>query len=85
MTNIEIHGLRAIDATKKRKSVCGIFKDKPYAKKVKITTYFTKATDLEDSEEPFLRVFSTPEDYLPEIIQLLEPLGLRIERVRLET
>lgn len=84
MPNIEIHGLPREEAEELRDKVFDLFKDKPYARDMVVTIYPTIIRDIFNTNQPFIRLVSTDQSYIQEILGWLPSLGLDIEHVRLE-
>ncbi|MFA6551241.1 MAG: hypothetical protein WCV41_01785 [Patescibacteria group bacterium] len=79
MPNIEVYGItgeRTIDIEKK---IHGLFETKPYAADYVITFIASGVVDKDGNNQPFLRLVSTPNAHLDDILLELQKLNMDIE------
>ena len=92
MPNIEIYGLavnsRSDVATRivveLRDKIFELFKDSPFVGEMVVTAIDSDVTDKNHEDQPFLRLLSSEEDHVPEILEKLQTLGMDIEYQKLE-
>jgi hypothetical protein len=84
MTNIEVHGLHSTGTRILKQQIIRIFGGKPYANKIRVTTFSSHAVNCQGIDTPFIRLFSTSEILVSEIIKKLKELGVDIEYVELK-
>ena len=92
MPNIEIYGLavnsRGDIATRMvvelKDKIFGLFKDSPFVGEMVVTAIDSDVTDKDYEEQPFLRLLSSKEDHVNEILEKLKTLGMDIEYQKLE-
>lgn len=83
MPNIEVHGFSETEAKSVRERVFKLFEGKPYVREMVVAIYLTVVEDFAGCPQPFLRVCTTEQDYVKEILALLPSLGIDIEHMRL--
>jgi hypothetical protein len=92
MPNIEIYGL-AVNSMRDvatrmvaelRDKIFDLFKDSPFVGEMVVTAIDSDVTDKNREDQPFLRLFSSEEDHVPEILEKLQTLGMDIEYQKLE-
>lgn len=86
MPNIEIHGIGKNDAIELRNRIYfDLFCSKPYIFDIVITIVINDTQDVCRENQPFLRVYATPNNqYADEIENVLRGIGLDIERIELK-
>lgn len=84
MPNIEIHGLRPVCAHQLRQKIAKALEKESYAAEIVFTTYKNQVIDMEGVEQPYLRIASSNDDFMLRIVELLKPLGIDIEYLRIE-
>lgn len=89
MPNIEIHGMGRsrtlvtdkINVLKERIWEC--FLERPYINDVVVTVVDDRPQDPMGRSCPFLRLVSTREEYIPDVVERLKTLNMDIEHVDL--
>lgn len=92
MPNIEIYGY-AVNSTGDvarriivtlRDQIFELFKDSPFVDEMVVTAIDSDVTDKNHEDQPFLRLLSSEEEHVGEILEKLKTLGLDIEYQKLE-
>lgn len=85
MPNIEIHGLGAESGRKVRKKIFELFQGAAYLDEIVVTRCPTTVVDTKGQIQPYLRLCSTPADYLDDAIKRLQQLGMDLEIIQLQS
>jgi hypothetical protein len=86
MPNIEIHGLgiRGIyyeDAVNLKKKIRVLFAEKPYFSDMVVEIYDSDVSDVkEDRRQPYLRVVSSSQKEINDVVAMLRQLDIDIEQ-----
>jgi hypothetical protein len=84
MANIEIHGMEKELAEKERENIFELFKEKEYVRDIVVTIFPTDVRDRRYRKLPFIRLVSTLEPYLEEVVKLLLKIGFDLEILELQ-
>ena len=82
MPNIEIHSLPEQQALL-RARIFALFQNTSYRDEIVVTVYPTEAMDRMSTNQPFIRLVTTPQDNTEEIITTLLTQGLDVEHLQL--
>ncbi|MCK4554070.1 hypothetical protein KAU19_03845 [Candidatus Parcubacteria bacterium] len=79
MPNIEMYGLRHQEARKKENEIDELLRLKPYANDYVVTNISSIVLDKHAQRQPFLRLVSTRNDHIDNILKELQKLDMDIE------
>lgn len=92
MPNIELHGfVEATDFGQKphrpsgpsiydvKKKIWNLIKNEGFSDDTVISIVVDIVKDSKENKQPFIRVVSTPHDYIPRLLELLQELDVDIE------
>jgi len=85
MPNIEIFGFEKREAGKWEKKIFDVFQGKPYVGDMVVTIHNnTIVRDMNGDSQPFIRVSSTPNCFIDEILDTISSLMIDVEHLALE-
>lgn len=79
MANIEVHSGEPLERLELRDRIFKLFSEKKYADDIVVGIYSVTTINKSRDPQPFLRVVSTQESYLSEMIEALQSLQIDIE------
>ena len=85
MPNIEIFGFEENEAKKWEKKIFDAFQSKPYVQDIVVTIHHnTTARDMKGKSQPFIRVSSSPNCHIEEILEVISSLKIDVEHLLLK-
>jgi len=85
MPNIEIFGFRKKEAEEWEGKIFTAFQDKPYVGDMVVTIHhYTTVRDMNGDNLPFIRVSSSPNCHINEILETISSLKIDVEHLPLE-
>lgn len=81
MPNIELHGFKKAEGEDLRRKIFQMFMDRTYVEQMVIKVCTCDVEDVYRRPQPYIRLWSSPHDYVPEVLERLLSLNIDLEEM----